>query len=274
MPLSAFALAFAAAWLHGASNVFMGARRDPEAATAIMLLVGVAAFAPVAAATWRVEAAAIPYMAASAVCELGYFTCLAAAYRRADVSVVYPIARGAAPVLVLLGQVVVARHATSAGEVAGVIGVATGIVLVRGIRGRADGRGVALALAAGTCTAGYMLLDKSGLRHAAPIPYIETVLIGPTLLYTALIWRVRGRAALRSEADPRTAAIAVILFGTYVIVLLALRLAPAASVSAVRETSVVVAVAVAALIAKERVGAGRVAGAALVAGGIVLLALT
>ena len=64
MPASAFLLAFAAAWIHGVGNVIAGHRREPEAAFAVMLVVGVVAFAPVAILTWDVEAAAVPYIAA------------------------------------------------------------------------------------------------------------------------------------------------------------------------------------------------------------------
>ena len=67
--------------------------------------------------------------------------------------------------------------------------------------------------------------------------------------------------------------VAVILFATYVLVLFALRIAPAASVSAVRETSVVVASGLAALVAHEDVGPARFAGAVLVAVGVALVAL-
>ena len=77
----AFLLAFTAAWLHAGGNVFLGRRREPEAAVALMLLIGVVAFAPIAALTWRVDADAIPYIVASAALELGYFAFLAAAYR-------------------------------------------------------------------------------------------------------------------------------------------------------------------------------------------------
>lgn len=277
MPLDAFLLAFAAAWIHGASNVFLGRREEPDAAIALMLVVGVVAFAPVAALTWRVESSALPYLAASALLELGYFAFLAAAYRASEVSLVYPVARGTAPILVLLGALVFLGRPASAGQIAGVLAVAAGILLVRGVQLRAaasDARGFLLALASGVFIAGYTLVDKQGLRHAAPIPYIELVLIGPAALYAFAIARLRGRAALRREASGRLCAVGVILFGTYVLVLFALRLAPAASVSAVRETSVVVASGVAALVAHERVGRARFAGAVLVAAGISLVALS
>ena len=273
---AAFVLAFTAAWLHAGGNVFLGRRREPEAAVALMLLVGVVAFAPVAALTWRVEAGAIPYIVASAILELGYFAFLAAAYRAADVGLVYPVARGSAPVLALLGAVVLLGDSTSAGQIAGVVAVTVGILLVCGVGvadASSDRGGVALALATAVFIAGYTLVDKEGLQHAAPIPYIELVLLGPAFVYGAFVARTRGTAALRGEATPRLALVGLLLFATYVLVLLALREAPAASVSAVRETSVVIATVLAALTAHQRLRRDRLAGASLVALGVALVAL-
>jgi drug/metabolite transporter (DMT)-like permease len=273
---TAFALAFTAAWLHAGGNVFLGRRSEPEAAVALMLLIGVVAFAPVAALTWRVEADALPYIVASAALELGYFAFLAAAYRAADVGLVYPVARGSAPVLALLGAVVIIGRSTSAGQIAGVVAVTIGILLVCGVgiaEASSDRRGVLLALATAVFIAGYTLVDKEGLEHAGPIPYIELVLIGPALVYGAFVLRTRGGAAIRGEATPRLVLVALLLFGTYILVLLALREAPAASVSAVRETSVVIATVLAALAAHQPLRPTRVAGASLVALGIGLVAL-
>jgi len=273
---TAFALAFTAAWLHAGGNVFLGRRSEPEAAVALMLLIGVVAFAPVAALTWRVETEAVPYIVASALLELGYFAFLAAAYRAADVGLVYPVARGSAPVLALLGTVVIMGRSTSAGQIVGVVAVTIGILLVCGVGiadASSDRRGVLLALATAVFIAGYTLVDKEGLEHAGPIPYIELVLIGPALVYGAFVLRTRGGAAIRGEATPRLVLVALLLFGTYILVLLALREAPAASVSAVRETSVVIATVLAALAAHQPLRPSRVAGASLVALGVALVAL-
>ena len=273
---TAFALAFTAAWLHAGGNVFLGRRSEPEAAVALMLLIGVVAFAPVAALAWRVEAEAVPYIVASALLELGYFAFLAAAYRAADVGLVYPVARGSAPVLALLGAVVIMGRSTSAGQIVGVVAVTIGILLVCGVGiadASSDRRGVLLALATAVFIAGYTLVDKEGLEHAGPIPYIELVLIGPALVYGAFVLRTRGGAAIRGEATPRLVLVALLLFGTYILVLLALREAPAASVSAVRETSVVIATVLAALAAHQPLRPSRVAGASLVAFGVALVAL-
>jgi hypothetical protein len=78
-------------------------------------------------------------------------------------------------VLVLAVGVVAGESLGVAGAV-GVLLVATGVVLVRGFRGVVDARGVALALAIGGTIAGYTLVDKQGLEHAAVVPYLELVL--------------------------------------------------------------------------------------------------
>jgi multidrug transporter EmrE-like cation transporter len=102
VPAGALALSLAAAVLHATWNVLLGRARDSEAAGAVAFLMGTVAFAPVAVLVWRVEEAAWPYLAASATLELAYLVLLARAYASGEVGVVYPIARGTAPVLVLV----------------------------------------------------------------------------------------------------------------------------------------------------------------------------
>ena len=101
MPAVALAFAIAAAFLHAFWNLLLARARDPEAATAVMLLIALLAYAPVAALTWDLERPAIPYLVVTSFLQLVYTALLAAAYRRAELSVVYPISRGTAPVLVL-----------------------------------------------------------------------------------------------------------------------------------------------------------------------------
>ncbi|MGH2844833.1 MAG: EamA family transporter, partial [Thermoleophilaceae bacterium] len=97
----ALALALGAALLHAAWNVLLAGSRDTVAATGGLLLWGVVLLAPAAALTGDVSASAAPYIAASAALEVAYFALLARAYRGGEVGVVYPVARGSAPVLVL-----------------------------------------------------------------------------------------------------------------------------------------------------------------------------
>jgi drug/metabolite transporter (DMT)-like permease len=272
VPPEALGLALAAAVLHAAWNVLLRGSDDVEARTAVVLALSVVLYAPVAAATWSVSWAVAPYVVASAALEGLYFVLLVSAYRRRELSVVYPVARGSAPVLVLLGSAVVLTRGVSAGEVGGVCLVAAGVVLVRGLRRGTEG--IAIGLAIGVAIASYTLVDKDGLRHAAAIPYLELVLAPLALAGLPLVAARRGPAALRAQLRPASLVAALGSFGAYALFLAALRLAPAPAVAAVRETSVVVAAALAAAFLGERVSAERLAGAAAVAGGVALLALS
>ncbi len=273
MPADALALALAAAVLHAGWNVLIARAGDPEGAGAAAQLFAAAVFAPVAVATWHVDAAAVPYLAASVTAELAYFTLLAAAYRRSEMSLVYPIARGLAPVLVLIGAALATGVSPTPPEVAGVLAVAVGIVLVRGIGSGGDARSTAMAVAIACTIACYTVVDKSGLRHAATIPYFELELGTEAVLYAAGLSLVRGPGVVRAGFSRWSMAAGIGMFGAYGLVLAALRLAPAAPVAAVRETSVVIATGLAALYLREHVSRGRAAGAVLVCAGVVALAL-
>ena len=240
MPASALGLALAAACVHALWNVLLARARDVEAATAVALVVAEVAFAPVAAAAWRVQPAVWPFLVASGALQLLYFTLLATAYRLAELSVVYPIARGAAPVLVLVVGVAALGHATSAGQVAGVCLVALGVLLVRGLA-RDAGRGVPFGLAIACTIAAYTLVDKDGVTHAGAVPYLELAMAAPTAVYASAVAATKGVRALRAEWRPAAAVAGVATFGAYVLVLRALQRAAAAPVAAVRETSVVLA---------------------------------
>src|SRR5437773_586502 len=127
MPVSALLLALAAAFVHALWNVLLARARDPQAATAVALLTAEVVFALPAWAAWRVEAAAWPFLVASAALQLLYFALLVTAYRVAPLSVVYPISRGVAPVLVLLLGIVVLGRSTSPAQVLGVLLVGAGV---------------------------------------------------------------------------------------------------------------------------------------------------
>jgi drug/metabolite transporter (DMT)-like permease len=263
----------ASAGLHALWNWLIADARDSHAITAVALLAAVAVFAPVAALTWDVDDAAIPYIAASAALELAYFALLATAYERADLSFVYPIARGAAPVMVLAVSVAVLGAGLSAGEVGGVLAVTAGVLLVRGVGPRAATSGLALALAVAACIAAYTLVDDEGIRHAASLSYFEVVLVLVAVPYAAAVAATRGTGALRAAATPRALTAGLAMFGAYALTLAALEIAEAAPVAALRETSVVIATVAAAVAARERVPPRRLAGAVVVVAGIAAIAL-
>jgi drug/metabolite transporter (DMT)-like permease len=213
VPADALALALGAAFLHAFWNVLIARAKDPEAATAVALLVALVAYAPVAVVTWRLEPAAIPYIVVTSFLQLGYVILLAAAYVRAELSVVYPIARGTAPVLVLVVGVVALGLGSSTQQAAGVCLVGVGVLLVRGLRRTAEPAGVLFGLAIACFIAAYTLVDKYGIRYAAPFVYLELSMLLSGLGYSAAILRLRGRPALRAEFGRATVAAGLATFG-------------------------------------------------------------
>ena len=267
MPAAALAFALAAAGFHALWNLLLARARDVEAAAAVALLTAEIVFAPVAVVVWHVDAGVWPWLVGSGLFELAYFALLATAYRLAPLSVVYPVARGGAPVLVLLVSVVALGTTTSARQVLGVCLVVAGVLLVRGL-GRADAAGFVFGAAIACCIAGYTLIDKHGIEHANAITYLELSMIGPTIVYAGVVMRFKD---VRAAVSPASIVAGIATFVAYAFVLAALERASAASVAAVRETSVVVAAALAALVLKEQVTRWRLLGAATVVAGIALL---
>jgi uncharacterized membrane protein len=269
VPADAFALALGAAVLHALWNVLLARTRDPQAATAAAFCMAVAIWAPVAAATWRIEAGAWKYVAASAGFELAYVLLLSAAYARAPLSVFYPIARGLAPVLVLVVAVVGLGAATSLEQVLGVCAVGAGILLVRGRR--PDRAATFFGLSIAATIAGYTLVDNTGVTLADPLAYLEAVMVGPALVTAAVVAVRLGVPTLRAGFRRETFLIAPLTLAPYGLALYALRLAPAAPVAAVRETSVLFVTVLAAVMLKERVSGWRATGAVVVVAGVILL---
>jgi drug/metabolite transporter (DMT)-like permease len=272
MPASAFGLALAAAFLHAFWNLLLARARNPDGATAVALVSSVVVFAPVTAIVWRAEASVWPFVVVTSLLQLAYFALLATAYARADLSVFYPIARGTAPVLVLIVGAAALGTGASAAQAAGVCLVGVGVLLVRGLRG-ADLVGTGFGLAIASTIAAYTLVDKHGIEHAGPIPYLELGMAPASLGYAAVVLGRRGRAPIRAELRLVHVTAGIASFGAYVLVLAALSRASAASVAAVRETSVVLATAAAAPFLREHVSRARLAGAAVVVAGVALVSL-
>ncbi|MHB8470747.1 MAG: EamA family transporter [Gaiellaceae bacterium] len=270
MPTEALVLALAAAVVHATWNVLLAGAKDSQAFAAVVLLVGAVVGAPVAAFSWHIHAAVWPFLAATSVLELTYFALLTFAYTQSELSVVYPLARGLAPVLVLIGVVAFTGAGTNGRQVGGVLLVCAGILLVRGVR---RARGAPLAVTIAVVIAGYTVVDKHGVAHASPVAYLELMTVFTGLSYAGAIVATRGAGSLRAELGWRSIGAGIGTFAAYACVLAALQLASAASVAAVRESGVLVATVLAAVFLKERVTPWRGAGAALVVAGVALLSL-
>src|SRR5918999_99715 len=131
----ALALALGAAFLHALWNVLLAGSRDSVAATGALLLFGVVLLAPAALlsggfSSGALSSEALPFVAASAALELAYFVLLARAYRSGELGVVYPVARGSAPVLVLGAAVFGLGKGVSVLAAVGVVLVAGGVLIL------------------------------------------------------------------------------------------------------------------------------------------------
>jgi uncharacterized membrane protein len=279
VPLSAFSLALGAAFLHATWNVLLAGARDSEAATAVATLCGVALLAPVALITGGVSDEALPFAGASAVLHVGYLALLARAYQDGEVSVVYPVSRGAAPVLVLAFGALFLGEGASTAAVMGVFAVAAGVFLVgagREVRTyrpklvQPPARDLVFGLAIAFTIAAYTLVDAEGVDHAQAPAYLFLLLAPSSAIYAAAL-AMRGRD-LRAELRPRAFLTGACIVGAYGSVLAALRLADAAPVAAVRESSVVIAAFLAAVFLHEDVNRRRLSGALLVVAGVAAIA--
>lgn len=225
--------------------------------------------APFSLAFWDVGEEALPYAALSAVLEIAYLLGLAKAYEKLDLSAVYPVARGSAPVIVLLVSVAFLGAGVPLLAAVGVVVVAAGIALVHGGAARSVAA-IGAGLLIGLTIAGYTLSDAEGLRHAAAVPYLLLTL-GPAAIVLPLFV---GRERVRAAVSPGVVTAGMGMVGGYVLVLWALEVGTRAdvpAVAAVRETSVVIAVALAAVFLGEDVGRRRALGAAVVVAGVALL---
>jgi drug/metabolite transporter (DMT)-like permease len=255
-------LALGAAFLHALWNVLLAGSRDSVAATGGLLLFGAVLLAPFALFLGDVSADALPFVAASAALELAYFVLLARAYRGGELGVVYPTARGVAPVLVLAAGLVGLGKGVPALAAVGVALVAAGVLLAGGRPGRRD---LAFGLAIGATIAGYTLVDSEGLDHADPLPYLFLIAAVTAAAYNGGLLASGQRPALNKRAVLTAAA----TVGSYAMVLAALELGPPAPVAAVRESSIVIAALMAWLFLGEERHLGA---AALVAAGVAVIA--
>jgi drug/metabolite transporter (DMT)-like permease len=271
LPIDALALALAAAVTHASWNLILAGRRDSEAATAVALAAAIVLAIPVLAFTWQLDTGALPYLATSSACTVGYMLLLSAAYHRAELSLVYPLARGTGPLVALAGAWLVLHQTPSATEALGVVVVAAGILLVRGVGGGGDAAGVLMALGIGCCIGTSVLLDQRGLQHADALTYATVALVAATAVQGATVTRRRGAAALRAELGAMVVLAGVLCILSYVLVLWALDRGPAGPLAAARETSVVVATVMAAIVLREGVTRERLAGAVVVVAGVALL---
>ena len=219
-----------------------------------------------------------PFIAASVVVHQAYFLFLVQGYRSGDLSQVYPIARGVAPLLVALGGLAFAGESVAPGEAFAVALISTGILsLAFAWRDPTrNHRAVAFALLTGLTIATYTVIDgMGGRRSGAVIGYIAWAFALDGVPFTiALIAMRRGRLYVSMLPGFRGGVIGgALAFCAYGLVIWAMTRAPLTVVSALRETSVILAALIGARVLHEPFGWRRIFAATLVAVGIVWLQL-
>ncbi|HSQ00768.1 MAG TPA: DMT family transporter [Candidatus Dormibacteraeota bacterium] len=263
------------ALLHALWNSFVKVGQDRLVSVAVICATGGALSAPVALLMPLPGATAFGLALLSVSTHLAYYFCLVNAYRFGDLSRVYPLARGLAPPLVAIGAALVAGERLNAREMIGVALVSLGIAsLVVGARGDSERRGLWFASATGATIGIYTIIDGLGGR-AVPraLSYIAwlNMLEGVVLLGAARARR--GPAvwpALRAVL-PRGVVAGVMATVGYGIVIYAMSRGAMAHVSALRETSVVIAALIGTVVLGEPGAISRVAAAAVVATGVIVL---
>ena len=222
---------------------------------------------PIAAESWK-------FLLLSAALNNLYFFLLIESYRVGDLSHAYPLARGSAPLLVALGSAMFAGERLGPWGIAGVLLISVGIMsLVAGGRfdPRIRRRAIGFPLATGAMIAAYTVVDGIGVRMSgSPVGYIGwlfALFAIPIVLVAVGTRRTEAIAFLRTRW--RQAGLAAIFnFGSYGLAIFALSLGTMAHVSALRETSVIIAAFIGTVVLKEPFGRVRIAAAILVAAGV------
>src|SRR5512142_912948 len=286
-----------AAVIHATWNVILKTSGDPLRTSARAMVGGIIVGLPFAVAAYLATGApgvppdAVLLAILSGCIETAYFVLLSTAYRHGDLSVVYPIARGTAPLFAVTVGVVVLGDRLGPLGAGGVAALTIGILVIQrpssaprptDARPGVD-RAVVYALLTGVAIASYSAVDSVGVRLVEP--WVFAAIAFPVNAATLVLWvrfvdrveTVRGRP-LEPPAPWRRATLAgtLSLVG-YMLILGAYVVAPLTVIAPLREAAVVLGSAWGSFRLGEAVSRGdgwrRVAGAALVLGGAVLVAV-
>lgn len=275
MPTHVLLIVLFAALLHASWNAIVksGSNKMLEAAMvaagAGLVSVFILPFLPLpATASW-------PWLAASVVIHQLYFVMVAAAYHAGDMGHTYPLMRGSAPLIVALSSAPLLGEQLTVTSWVG-IGLICGGILLLALHGKADKRATLIALGNALVIAFYTLIDGTGVRLSDNAPsYVLWLHLFTGIPLLVWLWR-RDTASLIAQIQARgllMLAGGVCTVGSYGLALWAMTQAPLATVAALRETSVLFAVAISALVLREGSGMRRLATGALVVAGAATLKL-
>jgi drug/metabolite transporter (DMT)-like permease len=278
MDSAVFAAVLFAAACHAGWNAVIKLGLDPFASTMLIAIAAGAVAVPLLLVVGLPAAAAWPWLGASVVLHIGYFTGLTQAYRHGDMGQVYPIARGSAPLLTAAAGTALLPDRLGLLAWLGISMLACGVVLMsfRGGRdlARLDRRAVGFALFTALTICGYSLVDGIGARLANNASsYAVTLFVANGLSMSAVALLRRGPAIVGMMAPHWRAGLlgGTLSLAAYWIVIWAMTVAPIAIVAALRETSVLFGAAIAVAVLGEPLRATRIAAAVMIAAGLALI---
>ncbi|MBA4796749.1 MAG: EamA family transporter [Rhizobiales bacterium] len=276
MSAVAVGLALVAAILHASWNAFLRTGADKLWSVTVMSLTGSIITLPLLFLVPVPGAAAWPYILLSSGLQVGYSMFLVAAYRQGQLGQVYPIVRGTVPLLVTLGGFLFFGEVLGSWQTLGVLLIATGIMSLSLGKTRAATSSILFALTTGLIIACYSTVDSRGVKLVElPVAYALWVLFLFGIMITiAFAITRRGLAIdLQSPLTWKAAGGGVVAMLAYGLVVVAYAYAPAGLVTAVRETSVVFAVLIGALMLGEPLTVRRLLACVVVAGGAISVSL-
>ncbi|MCV2871747.1 DMT family transporter [Defluviimonas sp. WL0050] len=275
MSLIVFLSVLGAALLHASWNALV--RVGASRVGTMMVLSGVQGLIGlVIAMTMDWPGAAVwPWLVASGVVHSAYKIFLTFAYEHGDLSRVYPLARGTAPMITLMVGAIWLGEAVSMNETAGIVVLGVGILaLARGVWTSGESRRMLpFAFGAACATAGYTVVDGLGARVAEDAAlFVAWLFVLDGIIFAAAMLALRGRGSLPTGWRVWTAGSlgAAASYGSYAVAVWAMTLAPIALVAALRETSILFGVLIGWLMFGERMTPGKALSVALIAAGVVL----
>lgn len=277
MSTEALVLTLVAAVMHASWNAIVKVGIDRAVVLGLIAFAHTAVGAVMIAIAGIPDPASWPFILASTLLHYGYYVCLHHAYRVGDLSQVYPLARGLAPLLVALGAWAFAGEAMSAAGWGAVLLASLGISAIAFSRrgGMWDHPPTLFyTIATGLIIAAYSVVDGMGVRLAgAPLAYMGWLFVWEFPVFvTVLLRRRRALNAIPLNGVVKGLGGGLLSVTAYSLVIYAATLAPLAAISAVRESSVIIAALIGTLLLGESHWRQRCGAAAVVAVGIAFLA--
>lgn len=281
MPIAAILFLLFSAVLHTAWNLLLKQSSRKYIVTWWAILLGAGLFLPILFFTGLPIREAWSLLLVSVLVETAYFVVLSLAYREADFSLVYPLARGSAPLMIVVWSVLFLQERLTPGGMAGLGIIIFGLLMVGGsdlLAGTQTPRrsGVLLAFVLALLISIYSVIDGAAVKQTPAFPYTILVFFLSPVLAAPLVFQRYGWQILKNELAQNTArilAIGILTVSSYLLTLAAYAMAKVSYSGAVREVSVVMGALAGWLFLGEKLARLRVWGALVIFGGILCIAL-